>query len=132
MVSKRAPVARMSAARCGVCATRAVPDVAALIRTTNSTVCAALADNRLGGALLCGWWRQRARRRQLLGPRLLRPRCLLLRRRRGRGRRFDGRDGRLLRPFAVGEPDIIDRMLDRVQAGARDGHPAREDALGLA
>ena len=34
--------------------------------------------------------------------------------------------------FAVGQPDVVDRMLDRVQAGARREHPAGEDALDLA
>ena len=34
--------------------------------------------------------------------------------------------------FAVGQPDVVDRMLDRVQARARGEHPAGEDALDLA
>src|SRR3954469_8147408 len=33
--------------------------------------------------------------------------------------------------FAVGEPDIVDRVLDAVQARARREHPAREDAAVL-
>jgi len=39
---------------------------------------------------------------------------------------------RLLRSFAVGQPHVVDRMLDRMQAGARRVHPACEDALDLA
>ena len=39
---------------------------------------------------------------------------------------------RLLRLFAVGQPDVVDRMLDAMQAGARGEHPAREDPLHLA
>src|SRR5215212_88918 len=63
---------------------------------------------------------------------------LLLRRRlslllAGRARRF-----RLRRcfghgaAFAVGEPDIVDRMLDRMQAGTRSKHPAGIDPPDLA
>ena len=53
----------------------------------------------------------------------------LLRRRRAPVR---GSDRRLLRAFAVGQPHVVDRVLDRVQAGARGEHPAGEDALDLA
>ena len=31
--------------------------------------------------------------------------------------------------FAVGQPDVVDRMLDAVQAGAGGEHPAGEDAI---
>ena len=34
--------------------------------------------------------------------------------------------------FAVGQPHVVDRMLDCVQTGARREHPAGEDALDLA
>src|ERR1700722_2881989 len=34
--------------------------------------------------------------------------------------------------FAVGEPDVVNRMLDTVQAGARREHPARKNPLHLA
>ena len=34
--------------------------------------------------------------------------------------------------FAIGEPHVVDRMLDAMQAGARREHPAGEDALDLA
>ena len=34
--------------------------------------------------------------------------------------------------FAVGQPDVVDRMLDAVQAGARRIHPAGKDPLHLA
>jgi hypothetical protein len=37
-------------------------------------------------------------------------------------------DDDLLAAFAVGQPDVVDRVLDAVQAGARGEHPAREDA----
>jgi acetyl-CoA carboxylase biotin carboxylase subunit len=37
----------------------------------------------------------------------------------------------VLAAFALGEPDIIDRMLDRVQAGAGSEHPAGENLLVL-
>src|SRR5260221_4165159 len=57
------------------------------------------------------------------------------RRRRGRLWRVGGRrradDGRV-GDFTVGQPDIVDRMLDAVQAGARRIHPARENPLHLA
>ena len=43
-----------------------------------------------------------------------------------------GGDRWLLRAFAVGEPHVVDRMLDRVQARTRGEHPAGEDALDLA
>src|SRR5215207_6869815 len=33
--------------------------------------------------------------------------------------------------FAVGEPDVVNRVLDAVQAGARREHPARENAAVL-
>src|ERR1700726_1404668 len=33
---------------------------------------------------------------------------------------------------AIGQPDIVDRMLDTMQTGARRKHPAIEDALDLA
>ena len=46
------------------------------------------------------------------------------------GGRF--RHRRILAAFAVGQPHVVDRMLDRVQAGARREHPAGEDALDLA
>ena len=42
------------------------------------------------------------------------------------------RHARILPAFAVGQPHVVDRMLDRVQAGARREHPAGEDALDLA
>ncbi len=42
------------------------------------------------------------------------------------------RHGRTLPAFALSNPHVIDRMLDRMQAGARREHPAREDALDLA
>ena len=60
-------------------------------------------------------------------------RLLTLRRgpRRGRSRgRWCGACDRST--FAVGEPDIIDRMLNRVQSGAGSEGPAGEDALDLA
>src|SRR5215475_5349210 len=64
-------------------------------------------------------------------------------RRRGRGRlrRLSGRRWRLGRGrsgrgddriFAVREPDVVDRMLDRMQARARREHPTGEDALDVA
>ena len=46
------------------------------------------------------------------------------------GRRF--RNVRILSSFTVGDPHIVDRMLDRVQARACREHPAREDPLDLA
>ena len=67
-------------------------------------------------ALRGGW---RLRRRRAAG-------CLGA----GCGRRF--RHRRVLPAFAVGQPDVVDRMLDRVQARARGEHPAGEDALDLA
>ncbi len=51
------------------------------------------------------------------------------RRRRLHGRLGNPRRGRYA---AIGQPDIVDRMLDTVQAGARRKHPAIEDALDLA
>ena len=45
------------------------------------------------------------------------------------GRRAD--DG-LVGAFAVGQPDIVDRVLDAMQAGACSIHPARENPLHLA
>ena len=36
------------------------------------------------------------------------------------------------RALTVGEPDVVDRMLDRVQSRARGEHPAGEDAAHLA
>src|SRR5262249_54071555 len=57
----------------------------------------------------------------------------------GRLRRRGGRRGGRLRHgwrgrgdhriFAGGEPDVVDRVLDRVQARARREHPTGEDAL---
>src|SRR5689334_11145888 len=54
----------------------------------------------------------RLRRRTRRG--LLRRRRALLRRRRGRCRRrgWGGADDRLFRSLAVGQPDVIDRVLD--------------------
>ena len=63
------------------------------------------------------------RRRRLCTPLLLRR---LLRR---FGRCF--RDSGALPAFAVGNPNVIDRMFDRVQAWARGKHPSRENALDL-
>src|SRR3954452_2341586 len=65
---------------------------------------------------------------------LLRRRALLRdRRRRRRFRRIRLRaDDGLQRPFAVGQPNIVDRMLDAVQAGAGGEHPAGENPLHFA
>src|SRR5262249_9069369 len=51
--------------------------------------------------------------------------------RRRRFRRFGllCTDHGVFRIFAAGQPDVIDRMLDRVQAGACREHPARENPL---
>src|SRR5215475_10012789 len=46
----------------------------------------------------------------------------------GRGRRGRG-DHRI---FAIREPDVVDRMLDRMQARTRGEHPTGEDALDVA
>ena len=61
-------------------------------------------------------------------------RCWPARRRFASGWRLRWRLGnrRRLRAFAVGQPHVVDRVLDRVQAGARREHPAGEDALDLA
>ena len=87
-----------------------------------------------GGGSGCACWRRRQRLRRSRRGLLLFGRLLPLRplrcRRRNSFRR--GRDRRLLRAFAVGEPHVVDRMLDRVQAGARGEHPAGEHALDLA
>src|ERR1700733_11378348 len=57
----------------------------------------------------------------------------LLHRRRRRFRRIGlCADDGLQRPFAVGQPNIVDRVLDAVQAGAGGEHPARENPLHLA
>ena len=50
------------------------------------------------------------------------------------GRRLHGRLGNPCwgRYAAIGQPDIVDGMLDAVQAGAGRKHPAIEDALDLA
>src|SRR5512136_634560 len=74
-------------------------------------------------ALLQGWRPLRLLRRPLL---LLRTHRLL-----GRSIRRHFRDARTLPAFAVRDPHVIDRMLDRVQARTRREHPAREDALDL-
>ncbi len=50
-------------------------------------------------------------------------------RRRVRGQFGDRAGQRLL---AIGQPDVVNWMLDRVQTGARCKHPAGEDALDLA
>ena len=49
----------------------------------------------------------------------------------GFGRRFFGDRGRRC-ALTVGQPDIVDRMLDRVEARARSEHPAGEDAAQFA
>ena len=50
----------------------------------------------------------------------------------GAGGDFGRRGGGDHRIFAIREPDVVDRVLDRVQAGARCEHPTGEDALDLA
>ena len=80
------------------------------------------------------------KRRRLLHrlPRLLLRLRALLCPRRGRGRRRWLRGlrrflGRSLRAaFAVGEPEIVDRMLDAVQSRTAGVHPSGEDAAHLA
>src|SRR5262249_4264127 len=53
-------------------------------------------------------------------------------RRRGRRRRPDLCDrGWRAAAFAVGEPYVVDRVLDRMEAGTGREHPASEDALDL-
>ena len=71
---------------------------------------------------------RRARRRLL---RLRRTLCGRRRRRRLRRIGLRADDG-LVGAFAVGQPDVVDRMLDAMQAGACRVHPAREDPLHLA
>ena len=60
--------------------------------------------------------------------------CRLLRTRRLSGCRIGRhfRHSRLLAAFAIGHPDVIDRMFDRMQARACGKHPAREDPFDLA
>src|SRR5207245_2306469 len=78
------------------------------------------------------WWRRLLRlllelrlRRRTRGSLFWRRRTLRGRRRRRRFRRIGLRaDDGLVRAFAVGQPDIVDRVLDTVQAGARGIHPA--------
>src|SRR6185295_2495664 len=90
-----------------------------------------------------GWWRSllrlllelRLRRRPRRTRRcLLRLRRTLCGRRRGRRLRRIGlrADDGLIGAFAVGQPDVVDRVLDAMQAGACSVHPAREDPLHLA
>jgi hypothetical protein len=69
--------------------------------------------------------------RLLLDLLLLRLRLRLrLRSRRRLRRALGGND--LAAAAAIGQPQIVDRMLDRVQAGTGGEHPAGEDALHLA
>src|ERR1019366_5508739 len=98
-----------------------------------------LPENPEQAAGLLRRWRRRLllllelrRRRRTLG--LLRRRALLHGRwRRRRFRRLGLRsDDGGFRAFAVGQPDVVDRMLDAVQAGARRIHPARKNPLHLA
>src|SRR5262245_63026270 len=75
-------------------------------------------------------WRRHALRRgsRLLGTPLL----LLLLPCRLPGpfrRRF--RDSWALSAFAVGDPDVVDRVLDGMQARARREHPSGENSLDL-
>src|SRR5579872_1683578 len=79
--------------------------------------------------------RQSAGRRQSLAePRSLRWRALrrltLSGRGRARGRRLGVGNG--LAAFTVGEPHVVDRVLDRVETRARGKHPPGEDAPHLA
>src|SRR5262249_14158888 len=87
---------------------------------------------------LLRWWRRLAVARRRQWTRRLRC-CLLLRRRtllllrRGwlRQVRLRADDG-LIRPLTVGQPDVVDGVLDSMQAGARGIHPAGENPLHLA
>src|SRR5215211_6758328 len=75
----------------------------------------------------------RLRRRRRTRKGLLLRRRTFLRRRRCRLWRIGLRaDDGLVRPFAIGQPDIVDRMLDTMQAGACSIHPAGKDPLHLA
>ena len=79
---------------------------------------------RLERVLLLRWRRRRA----LGGLSLL----LLLRRRCARRRRGFGAGDGCFRAFAVGQPHVVDRMLDAGQPRARREHPARKNPLHLA
>ena len=75
------------------------------------------------------WWRRHALRRggRLLGTPLL---LLLLLPCRLPGP-FRFRNGWALSTFAVGDPDVVDRVLNCMQARARGEHPSGENSLDL-